>query len=251
MMDVNSMETWRLHAYADQELDGRERAEVESHLAGNPEARQLLEDIMRQKRAMKSAYDAILDEPVPPHLLRAVSRQEPRRMWPFAAMAAGLAMLMVGGAGGWLGRDFVLARNDLANRALGAYQVFADDADRPVEMAAADKDQLQGWLTGRIGRRFSVPDLSDKGLTLVGGRLLAEGQVPAGLLIYEDNAKQRLSIYVAANTTGRRADFAMRQVGPLMVCSWVEEDLVYALVGHQSEEAMLPLAKLAHDRFEA
>jgi anti-sigma factor RsiW len=174
-------------------------------------------------------------------------------------MAASVATLLLGGTVGWFGAswnaDQVMSANAFADafpeRALDAHIVFASDIRHPVEVGAADPAHLRTWLEKRVGAEFGVPDLSSKGYTLIGGRLLAEGDKPAGLLMYEDaSTKQRLSIYFAKNDRLDNSPMRFSYRGKLMTCFWTEPDLVYALAGEQSKEQMLPLAELAHDGFE-
>ncbi len=80
---------------------------------------------------------------------------------------------------------------------------------------------------------------------------MAEGGRPAALLMYEDAEKRRLSVYLAANPKRDTGDLALRQQGGLTVCYWQEPDMVYALVGQQSDSEMKLLAKAAHDRFDS
>ncbi len=261
---TSGLENWAISAYSDGELDPVERANVERLLESDGDARRVLDGIQRQKNALKSAYDSILDEPVPPSLLNAVQASEMAKgerssgfsKW---AMAASVAALFLGGTAGWFGANWNtthgISGEEFAaafpERALDAHVVFASDIRHPVEVSAADPVHLRTWLEKRVGAQFGVPDLSSKGYTLIGGRLLAEGDKPAGLLMYEEaSTKQRLSIYFAKNARLDNSPMRFSYRGKLMTCFWTEPDLVYALAGEQTKEQMLPLAELAHDGFE-
>jgi anti-sigma factor RsiW len=105
-------------------------------------------------------------------------------------------------------------------------------------------------LSKRMGVKFTIPDLTAKGYTLVGGRLLAEGDKPAGLLMYEDASKQRLAVYIAANDKHTNGAMKIEYRGNLVSCYWVEPDMVYALAGEQPAAEMLTLAQAAHEGFD-
>lgn len=257
MMTMKTLESWAISAYADNELEASERAEVERLIAQSPEAQAELNAIRLQKQALQKAFGGAAAEDVPHAMLRAVQRgpvPQPRRAVPaWAAIAAAVALLVVG-AGGWFAGDRFgasSAQPTLAETALGAHQVYAVEVRHPVEVAGDDKAHLQQWLSKRVGVSFQVPDLTDEGYSLLGGRLLAEGDRPAALLMYEDAAKQRLTVYLAANPAKNAIALDMRQAGQLVVCTWEEPDMVYAFVGTASEEAMKKLAEAAHDRFES
>lgn len=252
---MKTLESWAIHAYADNELEAGERAEVEQLIAENPEAQAQLADIRRHTQAIRDAHAGIIDEPLPPVLVR-TARQAPSplpRQIRWQSIAAALALLFTGAMGGYLASRYQagLESTSFVEVAVGAHEVYSGERRHPVEVAAAEQDHLQKWLSKRIGVSFAVPDLSDQGYTLLGGRLLAEGGRPAALLMYEDAEKRRLSVYLAANPKRDTGDLALRQQGGLTVCYWQEPDMVYALVGQQSDSEMKLLAKAAHDRFDS
>ncbi len=246
---------WALNAYCDDELDAQERASVEKHLQENADARRVVDHIKRQKQALRNAYAPVLDEEIPAALLAAVKPASTQSSyWPKLAIAASVAMLLLGSAGGWFfahqqGNAMMAAL--LPDRALNAHEVYAADFKHPVEVAGSDVGHLQTWLSRRIGIEFKIPDLTEKGYSLVGGRLLAEGDKPAGLLMYENGEKQRITIYVAANAAKDESSMRIQYRGKLMSCYWVEPDLVYAVVGERPEDEMIALTQAAHDGFDS
>lgn len=253
MMAMETFEKWALHAYADGELDGDDSRAVEKLLTNDEQARETLAAIHLQRSALRKEYDGALGEQLPSALLKmvAISRRRKRfAIFSKWALAAGLVGLMIGVTGGWLAGHSMAVAETLPDRALNAFSVFATDPNHATEVSASDKDNLDHWLVDRIGAKFNIPDLSDKGYALVGGRMLAEQNRPAGLLIYEDAAKNRLVIYVAANPAKNELPMAVTSRGKLVSCFWVESDLVYALAGEQTAKVMLPLAQEAHVGFD-
>ncbi len=250
----DTVENWALHAFADGELEGEEKRKVEVFLRDNPDARHVLTDIAAQKAALHRTYDGILSDPIPSDLLKvARSLPQSRNRWSMAqaAAAAGIVALLVGGAGGWfLHPAGQTVGESLADTSLDNYQVYATDFRHPVEVAASDKDHLQMWLSKRIGVKFSVPDLQDKGYTLLGGRLLADNGKPAGLLVYEDANKQRMSVFFAANDARNEAPMMVKQRGNVVTCYWVESDMIYAVAGEQPTDTMVSLANAVHEGFD-
>ena len=250
-----TVSNWALHSYADGELQGLEKRGVERLLQRDETVRRFLALVAQQKQALHNALDGTLQEQVPARLLAAARGQKPAmfslRRW--AAVAAAILLITVGGLlGSALAERFWPAgsRSTLADISYGAYKVYSSEVRHPVEVAAADKDHLQAWLSRRVGVKFAVPDLTEKGFTLVGGRLLAEGEKPAGLLVYEDNQLHRVTIYVAANEAKNEAPMLVQQRGTVMTCFWVESDLVYGVSGELSREIMLSLAQAAHEGFD-
>jgi len=252
-MMIETTENWALHAFADGELSDAEMADVERLLGRDSEARRALDEIRRQKSALREAFNPVLSEAVPPHLLAAASASKPKSsQFPWRSIAAaGLISLMIGGAAGWFARppENAMAES-LADKAINSYKVYAVETRHPVEVNGTEKDHLQHWLSKRIGVAFDIPDLQAQGYSLIGGRLLVEGDKPAGLLMYENAEKQRLTIFIAANQAQNEAPMMLKEQGTLITCYWVEKDMVYALAGEQKREDMLTLAAAAHEGFE-
>jgi anti-sigma factor RsiW len=253
MTAMKTIETWALHAYADGELDGADRLAIEELLAHDASARAMLEEIERQKLALKAAYDPVLREPVPASLAATLRRRGRRGAVLYAAMAAGLALLIAGGAGGWLmalqsGADPSVT---IADRAIGAHEVYAVEVRHPVEVAAAEKDHLQAWLSKRVGTAFVIPDLSAEGFTLLGGRLLAAGDRPAAQLMYEDAEKKRITIFLTANPGNTEAALRVEERSGLVACYWLKGPLGLAIAGKMDRTRMMQLARIVYERFES
>ena len=90
-----------LHALVDNELDAARRAEIEAWLSENPEAAGRVARYRAQNAGMHALFDGVLTEELPPIVAGAVAG---RRTWPrrLAAVAAGLVLLVAGGAAGWV-----------------------------------------------------------------------------------------------------------------------------------------------------
>lgn len=253
MTAMKTIETWALHAYADGELEGADRLAIEELLANDAAARATLEAIERQKQALKTAYDPVLREPVPHSLAAALRHRGGRGALPYAAMAAGLALLISGGAGGWLMalQSGAGSSVTIADRAIGAHEVFAVEVRHPVEVAAAEKDHLQAWLSKRVGTAFVIPDLSSEGFTLLGGRLLVAGNRPAAQLMYEDAGKKRITIFLTANPGNTEAALRVEEKGGFVVCYWLNGPLGLAIAGEMDRTRMMQLARIVYERFES
>jgi len=253
MMAMKTIETWALHAYADGELDGADRLAIGELLAHDEAARTMLAEIGRQKQALKAAYDPVLREPLPSSLAATLHHRGGRGALPYAAMAAGLALLIAGGSGGWFmaQQSGSAAAASIADLAIGAHEVYSVEVRHPVEVAAAEKDHLQAWLSKRVGTAFVIPDLSDQGYTLLGGRLLAAGETPAAQLMYEDAAKKRITIFLTANPGQAKAALRVEEKGGLVACYWLDGPLGFAIAGEMDRTRMMQLARTVYERFES
>ena len=252
MKMFETIENWALHAFADGELHGEEKKAVEKLVAENDEARKVVANIDYQKSELRKAYGHVLEEPVPTALLSAANQKSAPRLLPYLLAVCAAMLFMIGGSIGWYAnqQSYSQQAETLPARALNAFAVYGPEMRHAVEVSGAEAGHLDTWLSKRIGVKFAIPDLTAKGYTLVGGRLLAEGDKPAGLLMYENANKQRLAVYIAANDKHTTGSMKIESRGNLVSCYWVEPDLVYALAGEQPAAEMLTLAEAAHDGFD-
>jgi len=246
------MDEWALHAYVDGELSREQRAEVEALLARDPEAARKVADWKRQREVLKSAFDGVLDEPVPPQLSAALRPRAARpRTSPWLAMAAAILLLLCGGLAGWfLKGEAPVTVADLGQQALEAHSVFAVEVRHPVEVKGDDREHLQAWLSKRVGTAFAVPDLTEEGYSLLGGRLLAASNGPAAMLMYEDKQGQRLSVLLAMPGTDVETALKVEEQGKLIACTWQDGKLAVAVAGEMARDPMMALAKAVYEKIE-
>lgn len=269
-----------LHAWVDGQLAAERAAEVEAYLAVRPEEAARVVAWRAQSQALHAAFDAVLDEPWPARVRRA-GAPAPRVLWPQAAAAAVL-VLVVGAACGWWLRGATLdpalraagagrvvpaatpGLDAFARRAAVAHAVYAPEVRRPVEVDAAHEEQLVRWLSRRLAAPLQVPDLAGIGYALEGGRLLPGGQGPVAQFMYRDANGMRLTLYVsnelglvrtgsagAAGASpipgvepGATTAFRFASEGRVNVFYWVDGPFGYAL-STEAERGVLERASRA------
>jgi anti-sigma factor RsiW len=124
----------------------------------------------------------------------------------------------------------------LAARAQIAYQTFAADPARAVEIPAERKAELSSLLGERVGHG-GAPHLSAVGLELVGGRLIPGALGPAGLLFYKTAAGVLVGLYFE-RAGGERPPGPPRTIAPgLMAAEWRAAGQGFVLIGPLSAEA--------------
>jgi anti-sigma factor RsiW len=251
-MTFETIENWALHAFADGELEGEERKAMEKLLSGNDEARKALAAINFQKAELRKAYSTVLDEPVPVSLLATVRGRNMRGLLPYAAMAASVALVLLGSVGGWFAaqNSETLQTSDLARRAFVAHTVYAPEIKHPVEVAALERVHLQAWLSKRVGAGIIIPTLDYEGYELLGGRLLAGEKSPAGQLMYETADKQRLTVFIGADVEGKEDALRLVQNGNLVTCYWRDGKLAIAVTGEMAKDDMMALAKHVYEQMD-
>lgn len=243
MRMFETVENWALHAFADGELEGEDKKAVEKLLLEDEDARKVLSAINYQKSELHKAYGGTLAEPIPASLLAAAHGRPSMRVLPYLVAACAVGLVLIGGSVGWfvgqnnLNSGQILATS-LAQRALIAHANYSAEPRHAVEVAASDKDHLQAWLSKRVGSDFKIPDLQSDGYILLGGRLLAESNAPAGQLMYENADKQRMTIFFSANTDGKLADLKLEQKDKFVTCFWRDAKLAMAVTADISNDQM-------------
>jgi anti-sigma factor RsiW len=251
-MTMKNIENWMLHAYVDDELDAVDRKAIEELLDTDPAAREALASYRSQNEALRRAFTGTLEEPVPPQLVESIRRGGVSKRWVISQTAAAIIFVMIGGATGFfLGREPLVSRAPtLADEALVAHEIYSAEVRHPVEVAANDRQHLQTWLSNRVGVAFTVPDLSDDGYSLLGGRLVAAGDRPAAQLMYEDASKRRITIFLTSNPTKSEAALRVEHQGKFIACYWMEGSLEFAVAGELDEAPMMKLARDIYGKFE-
>ena len=252
MTNAVKIDEWALHAFADGEVADDQRAEIEAHLAGDPEAARLVDTWRQQKSALHQAFDGVLGEPVPASLLAAAHRGGLWRARPYMAIAAALLMFVLGGAAGWFAAHDAGGQGlrSIAAQALTAHRIYAAEVRHPVEVGAADRAHLQAWLSKRVGKDFVIPDLSAEGYTLLGGRLLTASDRPAAQLMFEDANRKRITIFFSPNPANRETALQVERKGNLIACYWLDGKLGFVVAGEMELDPMMKLAHVIYDQLE-
>jgi anti-sigma factor RsiW len=252
MTEPKNSEDWSLHAYADGEIAGQEGRALEEHLANDPEARAKVEAWRRQKGWLKEAFDPVLAETVPPHIKAALRQRRGFSLSP-QAIAAGLALLILGGAAGWFASLHMNApkATQFADLAIEAHEIYTRENRHAVEVAANDSEHLTSWLSKRVGHKLVIPDLTARGYTFMGGRLLAASGQPAAQLMYEDQAKRRITVFLAANPGAGESKFLISEKDGVIACYWLDGPLSFVIAGETSRDDIVSLAHIVYQSFES
>lgn len=240
--DATMMEETLLHAYADGLLEPAEAARVEAWLGAHPERAAEIAAWHRQNMAIRALFDPIAGEPVPERLkparIAARKRLEGRNWRALAAAAAFLFVL--GGAAGWFGHAYTDEASEespaeaLIAGAVAAHTLYAAESRHAVEVPGAEKSHLDAWLSNRLQRPIAAPDLTAEGFSLLGGRLLPpveySGGGPAALLMYQDAAANRLTVFITANPPDSGANL-FTKVSGLEAFYWANKAITCTVVG--------------------
>jgi anti-sigma factor RsiW len=128
-----------------------------------------------------------------------------------------------------------------------SYSVYAPEATPPVDVPAARKEYLVAWLSERLKAPVRVPPLDDLGFDLLGGRLLAAGDGPGALLIYEAAPGKRLVLYLCENDLpGAAATLSYARYEGVSVFYWFAGAFSYAVAAELDRAALRPIAEAVY-----
>ncbi len=259
-----------LHAYVDGQLAPERRLFVERWLADDPDAARRAEDYRAQAALLHELFDPVLREPASGPVEELTDKLRGRmpgndngapwhgRSW--VRMAAAVMLVVAGAGGGWLGRGavdespVVQQRQTLqtfAEEATQAHRFYTSDERFQVELGADNQDELNSWLSKRVGRDVFGPDLGKVGLRLIGGRSLPTEQGAGAQYMYVNDANKRVTLFVGAPRSGNASKFGFSQNGDVATIYWVEGPLAYALAGRMPKEDLLRIAEAVYSDVKA
>lgn len=247
-----------LQAFIDGRLAPERRETVDAYLALNPAtaaritADRTHRDALRARLAFKAA------EPIPARLrvahLRAGRRQV--SMGHLAAAAVACAWLAGGGALGWFahaalrGARIAGGEGAVAADAIAAYRTYVVETAHPVEVGANQEGHLVQWLSKRLGKPLSAPNLTAEGFRLIGGRLLPAGAAPAALFMYEDDRGTRVTLYMRPGAAENPTAFRFEAAGDVAAFSWLDQGLSYVIAARTDRDRLLRIAETVHRQLE-
>jgi len=238
-----------LHAYVDGQLGPERRSYIEAWLATRPEPAARVSQWRRDAGDLRAALagpsmPTSASTRFDPVAIRRTRRTRTRQR---LALCASLVLALgLGGVAGWHANEARFsAANPPMKDAVEAYRIFATDRLHPVEMDAAESVRLQSWMSSRLGRPLSLPDLEGYGFALLGGRLLSTAEGPAAMLMYQDERGQRITFYVRPSSRFAGGASGMRGDDGLALKYWYRNGYGFAVVGraddprtHEVQQAM-------------
>jgi anti-sigma factor RsiW len=254
-----SIEEDDLQAWVDGRLTAGDNEAVEAYFAAHPELRARWSQYAEQREELRAAFAGSAEKPIPARLrvARLMAERSRRRHRQFTRIAAAVALLIVGGIGGWGAHDLLPALNSSASAvlasavfddAIAAHRTFSVETRHPVEVGANEEAHLVQWLSKRLGHQLIVPDLSTLGFRLMGGRLLPADSGPAALFMYEDGKGTRLSCYYLVVDVAGETEFQFREQNGVSAFFWVDDGLAYAIAANVPRDRLLKIAEIVYQQ---
>jgi len=254
MSEMKAISEAELQGWTDGRLDESRRAALEAWFAAHPEEAERAASYRSLNEQLRTRFDPVLEEPVPPRLQRAAQRGPRLRTF---AVAAGWVVLgiAVGTVAGWqlhaLQTPAPVAKAErpvIARRAALAHATYSPEVRHPVEVGADQEQHLVAWLSKRLGGDVRAPKLDALGMALVGGRLLPRDPGPVAQFMYQNAQGRRVTLYVRTEGPDHRETaFRFAQESNVRVFYWIDRNFGYALSSADMErEELLNLANVVY-----
>lgn len=239
---MNEGDAVQVGRYVDGEMTRDEVMAFERRMEDEPALAAAVDEVMRGDAVLRSALPELSD--VSQILERAEAAVRPSVPW--RQLATAVVLVAVGfGSGLMTGRSTTpMPMGDaILQSASAAHELYAVEVVHPVEVTAGERDHLKGWLSNRLGSEVRIPDLTAKGLSLVGGRLLPFEQGAAAQFMYEDGQGTRVTLYLTPTADGANSSLRYGDTETLTMVHWQGGTWHYALVGPYDKDRMTEIAQ--------
>ena len=272
-------------AYVDGELSAAEMCRVDELLADDPKGRLLRDSLRSQGELLKGLHSNIVEQPVPAHLVQAIrggrdkrpetglraapelvseerspaavvsgpSRRSGGSMARLWLVAASVAFLVIGAAGGFVAGDRYgltpAAAPDWLTQVAQYHGIYAKEKRHLVEVSADETPHIEAWLGKRLERKLVVPDLSGLGAEFKGARLLGINGRPVAQLIYQTADGEPFALCVMPSGKGDLAPVAAQRADLNMI-EWRQDGYAYVVVGWEPESQLRGFADPARESLD-
>ena len=247
-----------LHLYVDGHLGDERRRAIEKLLRDHPEVAARVSDYRHQNELMRQLFEPAGGTPPTDEqerLRRALEarlgRSRLAALWrPAMAAAAGLVLAATLGAVGTEYYDEQTAvvaepMPSFADTAARVHSFYAGGASEPTEFGADAAAKLGSMLDQRLGAPLRLPDLTQKGFSLVGGRLLPAVDGAAAQLLYRDQAGRLVTVFLGPADKTRLTATHATERKDLSLYAWLDGRIGVAVVGGLSGDELRGIAEVA------
>lgn len=243
----------KLSAWLDSELPADEAQALAALLEHDPALKAEMAELMAADDVASREFSKMLEAPVPLALARTIDRATgtvpvvDRRWSGWGAIAASLALLALGGGGGYVlaQKGDVVAERDWIEDIAEYHGVYAAQSRHLVEVPATERDHIKTWLTAQVGTPFQIPDLTGQGLEFRGARLLVAAGKPVGQLMYSDPGGQVVALCFVASDKPPATDILSRAANGFQMRVWGTTGARFVLIGPEGLPGLSDIAKAA------
>jgi anti-sigma factor RsiW len=251
-----------LAAYLDDELDVAGSLRVQKHLTQCPDCRRARDEQLALRSALRDPDlyahpSADFSKRVAAAVRRAAraEAQSRRSSWwesmrleslRWVPVAAAFLMMTAIGA--------MLVMNGLrsSHRQLVASAVLAGhirslQAGHLIDVPSSDRHTVKPWFQGKLDFSPPVPDLSELGWVLIGGRLDYVDGRPVAALVYQ-RGMHKINVFVWPNHGSAGDAIKQEDAQGYQILHWDGAEMTYWVVSDLNSAELLELARALHGR---
>jgi anti-sigma factor RsiW len=239
-----------LVAFVDGELDPGVSGEVAEALETDPDARERVNRLRQSAVLIRALFNQPEDRTITPELRRLLESRPARNYRKLAiSLAASVVIVTAGFGGGWLAATRFASHEQasfearLFDEVADYHTLYALEDEHQVEIGADHRQQIEDWLGSRLHRRLHIPDLSGRGLTFVGARLLVVDGAPVAQLVYHwpDQPHKPFALCVTFGEPGEQPLQSDFRDGVQQVL-WRHRGYTYVLAGWSTQQVLTSIA---------
>jgi anti-sigma factor RsiW len=246
-----------LPAYLDDELEVADSLRVQKHLAECGDCQRAQDEQLALRSALRdpdlrARPSAEFSKRIEAVVRRAAKEEagSQRSVWfeslrpgAFRWVPAVAALLIVTTIGAYLAMNSLRSSHQqLVAGAVLAGHIRSLQANHLVDVPSSDRHTVKPWFQGKLDFSPPVPDLSELGWTLIGGRLDYVDGRPVAVLVYQRRMHD-INVFVWPNHSS--ADDAIRQEDAqgYQILHWNGAEMTYWVVSDLNHAELLELAR--------
>jgi anti-sigma factor RsiW len=252
MMKQEEVTEIELHAYVDHQLSKERMEEVKHWLASHLEESRRVAAWKAQNKAITARFNE--ERYGEAHTRFDVRKIREESQNHYRAVAA-VTLFILGGLTGWVGHRFTTSQDRLVLAitppAMAAHRVYTVEANHPVEVDATQEQYLVGWLSKRLDYPLRVPDLSEQGFHLMGGRLLpatTKGAAAQFMFGNGEGPETRVTLYCARSPTNKETAFRYAKDNGVSAYYWFDRGISYAVIGRIEKDDLQKISTSIHQQ---
>ena len=251
-----------LSAYLDDELDVAESIRVQKHLAECRECREAQDQQLALRSALRDPElhahaSADFSKRLQASLRRAAKEeaQSRRPAWTdwlrvgslrigyLGWVPAAAALVIVTTVGALFVMNGMRSSHDqvIASAVLAGH-IRSLQAGHLMDVPSSDRHTVKPWFQGKLDFSPPVPDLSEMGWTLIGGRLDYVDGRPVAALIYQ-RRMHNINVFVWPNHDSADSTIKEEDAQGYQILHWNGAEMTYWVVSDLNREELLDLAR--------
>lgn len=236
-----------MSGYLDGSLEPLRRAQVEAAIRADRRLARTVAAYRAQEGDLRAMAAAVLEEPIPDHLLEVVRKgRRPARRPPWRQITQIAAAVVIGVAVGWLLKGSLQSGEDdllepFIHQAVLAHDLFV--ASEGVDTLRARGRPLLEEVRSPFRTPIRLPQLLGSSHQPVLFRSVEGGIGPGVELAYADPAGMLTSLTIRQHSDKDDVPVRFRQVDGRSVLYWLDGPLLYVLVGENGEDELREMAR--------